>query len=275
LRGRARNGARGAAILLEVQLRKDHSKNLSWPLYWAATRARSSVNGGIVSLLVITTHLATERWATALLARVIPSLGHWAVIGPTTMARITAPVHARRDPESALLSGLIHAGSADQDLVPALATACSTLSPERGILIHDAIVSRLSKEAVRAFEAHMQRRGYQWQSEFALRHRAEGRAEGRTEGRVDGVRRTLIDVIESRGLRLDRTRRATIEACSDLRRLQGWTRRAATAEDIADVISVSRATRRLRKVRRPRSRSSAAATRGAGATRARSRPRTP
>jgi hypothetical protein len=202
-------------VIVEVQLRRRRHKELSWPLYWSAVRMR--VHGGAVCLVVITTRASVERWATATLTRVIPVAGRWLVIGPTTMARVVDAAAARRHPEAALLSALIHAGRDDADLAPAIAEACSTLPIDRGMLIQDLLASRLSRQALDALEVIMQKSGYVWKSDFARRHRS------------DGLRDGLLAVIESRGLVLSDAQLATIRACTDPELFQRWLRRAATA----------------------------------------------
>jgi hypothetical protein len=82
---------------------------------------RARVAGGPVWLVVITTRSAVEAWATHVLADVIPRAGGWSVVGPSSTRRITTQAAARRDPSAALLSAMIHAGSRDEDLVPAIA----------------------------------------------------------------------------------------------------------------------------------------------------------
>jgi hypothetical protein len=111
----------GSAFLVEVQLRRRRRKEWIWPLCWAAMHRQ--LRGGRVWLVVITTSLSVARWASRVLARVIPAAGGWVVIGPGTMSRITDRDEARRQPELALLSAFIHGGRDDLDLAPAV--ACS------------------------------------------------------------------------------------------------------------------------------------------------------
>jgi len=233
-----RTGPAGCGVILEVQLRTDRRKELSWPVYWAVMRAGSSVRGGAVVIVVITTRRATERWAIHTLAALLP-LGSWVVIGPSTMARIVDSATAKRDPEAAVLSAMIHAGRTDIDLVPAIVKACSTL---RGMLVHDVIT----------LEAQMQKTRYVWKSEFALRHQATGEArglrkglrKGRQEGRDEGARKILLAIVDRRQLVLSRAQRALVNDCRDFARLERWSVRAVTAVTTADIFASASPKRR-------------------------------
>jgi hypothetical protein len=61
---------------------------------------------------------------------------------------------------------------------------------------------------------------YEFQSEFAKKHQAEGRAEGRAEA--------VLDVLEARGVRASDEARARILACTDAAQLAAWVRKAGT-----------------------------------------------
>lgn len=124
----------GEGWIVEVQLQPDREKELSWLIYLAVVSARPVVRGGVVTIVVVTLCATTERWAIATLGKVIPKAGRWRVIGPMTMVRVTDPVEAAQHPELAILSGLILAGAKDdEDLVPAIAIALSTIRGERGM----------------------------------------------------------------------------------------------------------------------------------------------
>jgi hypothetical protein len=187
-------------------------------------------------LVVVTTSRSVERWATGVLAEVIPRCGTWLVIGPQTTARVVDPVVAGRDPEAALLSALIHAGHDDVDLAPAIAKACSTLPAQRGILFHDLLVTRLSAAALTVLEAHMIK-GYVWKSEFARTHRAEGRQEGRQDAFAEARQDALLAALSARDIATDDMQVAKIRACRELAVLDRWLRRAFAVTSAADVFA--------------------------------------
>ncbi|HEU4537582.1 MAG TPA: Uma2 family endonuclease [Polyangiaceae bacterium] len=71
--------------------------------------------------------------------------------------------------------------------------------------------------------------------------RAEGKAEGMAEGEVKGIAKgeakgkaeAVLEVLEARGLSVTAAQRAKVLGCTDLARLAGWLRQAATAEATA------------------------------------------
>ena len=71
--------------------------------------------------------------------------------------------------------------------------------------------------------------GYEWRSDFAKAHRAEGRAEGEAKA--------LLLVLEGRGIAVRNEVRKRVMSCVDSDQLEGWLRRAAVvdrAEDLLD-----------------------------------------
>ncbi|MEV6253638.1 MULTISPECIES: hypothetical protein [unclassified Nocardia] len=76
---------------------------------------------------------------------------------------------------------------------------------------------------------------YEYQSDFARKYVAQGRDEGRTEGRTEEAVRALLLVLEARGIVVGQKTRAEITGCTDLDRLESWTRKAATAESENDL----------------------------------------
>ncbi len=69
---------------------------------------------------------------------------------------------------------------------------------------------------------------YEYQSDFARRHVAQGRAEG-------GAHAVLV-VLSARGIAVPDDVRARISGCADLDLLDRWLASAVTARDISDVV---------------------------------------
>jgi hypothetical protein len=76
---------------------------------------------------------------------------------------------------------------------------------------------------------------YEYQSDFVRKYVHQGRAEGRAEGEAKGEAKALLAVLAARGLAVPDDARDRIAACTDLDQLEGWIRRAVTAESIADL----------------------------------------
>ncbi len=69
---------------------------------------------------------------------------------------------------------------------------------------------------------------YEYQSDFARRHVAQGRAEGWAHA--------VLLVLATRGLDMPEDVRARITACTEIARLDAWIARALTAASAADVV---------------------------------------
>ena len=68
---------------------------------------------------------------------------------------------------------------------------------------------------------------YQFKSEFANKHLNQGRAEGRAE--------SIIDVLETRGIKVPDADRARITTCQDIDQLTAWVRRAAPVTSVDEL----------------------------------------
>jgi hypothetical protein len=206
-------------IVVEVQLDEDKDKPFTWPVYVANLRARIRCP---VDLLVVTPDPKVARWASRRI-----ELGHRSslepfVVGPDGVPAITDPTVAARDPELAVLSAMAHGqGAVDEAIRVALAAlhAASTYADDRALLYSDLVLAALSGAARTALEELMTQ-GYEYQSDFAKRHRAQGAAEARA--------RDVVTFLEARGLAISAAQRERILACTDLDELDRWVRKAAT-----------------------------------------------
>jgi len=102
---------------------------------------------------------------------------------------------------------------------------CPRLTPR---LLHlDLITIALGDSARKAFEELMPQGTYEYQSDFAKKHRAEGRAEGRAE--------CVLAVLRARSLAVSPEQRERVLACSDLGVLGRWIEKAvvvASADEL-------------------------------------------
>ena len=62
--------------------------------------------------------------------------------------------------------------------------------------------------------------------------RAEGRAAGRAEGEAQGVRKSVLAVLEARGLHVPQQTRARLQACTDIETLDRLLVTAASIERV-------------------------------------------
>ncbi|MEV3923335.1 hypothetical protein [Actinomadura coerulea] len=80
---------------------------------------------------------------------------------------------------------------------------------------------------------------YEWQSEFAVTHRAEGYAEayaeGYAQGYAQGMAKALLLFLEARGLDVSEDVRARVEGCTDSEQIERWIRRAVSVDSAEDL----------------------------------------
>jgi len=73
---------------------------------------------------------------------------------------------------------------------------------------------------------------HEFRSDFASRYYRQGEA----DGEINGTRRMLLAVLVAREIEVSDRADSCIANCGDLRTLESWVRRAATADSIEDVI---------------------------------------
>lgn len=140
-------------------------------------------------------------------------------------------------PELAILAVLLQGEAPAPDLAMAALVAAGRLDPERGLLNTDLVLRALGDAAHKVMEALMSDTRYEYQSEFAKKYfgqglaegLAEGREEGREQGREEGreaMIRSLLRILDRRGLALSPDDRVRIESCADLSTLERWMDRA-------------------------------------------------
>ena len=152
------------------------------------------------------------------------------VIGPSAIPYVTDEAEAQRAPELAVLSVLAHAHEADAERIAAPALkAVATLASDFAMLYSEVIHEALSPAAKAALEKLMDIRNYEFKSEFAKKHRAEG---ARTARVAD-----LLAFLDARGLAVSEAERETIAACTDDATLTRWIRKAATVATVAEVFA--------------------------------------
>ena len=81
-------------------------------------------------------------------------------------------------------------------------------------------------------EAMMTAGTHEFRSDFASRYYRQGEA----DGEINGTRRMLLAVLVAREIEVSDRADSCIANCGDLRTLESWVRRAATADSIEDVI---------------------------------------
>lgn len=208
---------RAHGVIVESQQRFDGGKQYSWPAYIALLRLRHKC--GATLLVLCPDENSARRCAAPI------DMGHpnWVLepltVHPGMLPPITDPDEAARMPELAVLSAPAHAdGPHAKDVVGSVAAAIQTLSGDTGPLYHDYLMSRFSDAARKLLEDIVKIADYEWQSDFAKTHIAEGEAIGEA--------RFLLRILKNRGITVPDDVRERITTCTDTDQLERWGDRA-------------------------------------------------
>jgi hypothetical protein len=211
---RDRNDRPVTGVIVEVQLRADEDKLLSWPVYVTTLRAKLACRA---VLLVVAPEPGVAAWA-----RQPIEVGHPGFrLTPVVIEFDDVPWVRDRDaalrlPELAMLSVMAHP---ELEIAEVAVEAISQLPEDRRRLYLDVILMALPEAIRRILEARMQ--GYEYQSDFARKYygqgREDGRQEGRQEGWQDGLRAAVITLARTKLGKLSDAELAAIEAVSDQR----------------------------------------------------------
>jgi len=206
------------AIVVEVQLQKDERKPFTWPVYIAGLRARFECP---TCVLVVTPSEPVADWARTPIGLGPGSLVVPFVIGPKAVPIVRDIEAAKRDPELAVLSAMAHGkGDMAPEVALAALAAAAGLDEERALLYSDVIMASLSEASRTALEKLMATGNYEYQSDFAKTHRAQGNAEGEARG--------VLKFLEARGITVSADQKARILACTDIEVLDRWIRKAVS-----------------------------------------------
>ncbi|HEU5030640.1 MAG TPA: hypothetical protein VFV01_37400 [Spirillospora sp.] len=207
----------GHGVVVESQQRLDENKSFSWPAYLALLRLRHKC--GTTLLVLCPDENSARRCAAPI------DMGHpnWVLepltVHPGMLPPITDPAEAARIPELAVLSAPAHAdGPHASAVVSAVAAAIDTLTGDTGPLYHDYLRTLLSDAARKLLEDTVKTAGYEWQSDFAKAHIAEGEADA------------VLSVLETRGIPVSNDIRDKVVDCTDIDQLKRWVRRAVVID---------------------------------------------
>jgi hypothetical protein len=221
-------------IIVEVQLKVDPKKRLSWPAYVTVARA---IHGCPTDLLVVAPDPAVARWCTEPIEIGVPGF----TLRPPVLRRTAVPVVTDRDeaarrPELGVLSAMSHGDTEEgATIAAAVLPAIEGLDEDRARFYYDLVYNSLNEATRRALEAKM--KGYEYQSDFAKKYVAQGRAEGRAEGRVEEAARALLTVLRVRGIAVPDSARERILAQKDPELLESWLEKAAVVSSVNAILA--------------------------------------
>jgi hypothetical protein len=212
-------------IVVEVQRQEDPEKFFSWPSYvaWLRRRLRSEA-----CVLVVTQSERVANWASRTIV-----MGPGGFLQPLVLRPSFVPVvddidEARRAPELAVLSAIVHGGGHVETAVQvaiAAASAAHELARDQWLLYFGLIRAALTEAARKAFQMHPQ----------GTRFFDEALDQSFERGRASEKAADVMAVLEARGLAVSDVERARIQACGDIPTLDRWIRRAATVTSAEDL----------------------------------------
>ncbi|MFE1099963.1 hypothetical protein ACFW4K_05550 [Nocardiopsis alba] len=230
------------AVVIERQHGHDRGKRRSWPAYLVTLHVRLRCP---TVLLVLCPTDAVAAWCARPIRTGHPGFDLAPLtIGPGRTPKVTGVERARALPELAVLSARAH-GDDDPEALKAMVEALNSTAEENRTFYYDYVLAGLNEAARKELEGLMSVGTYEWQSDFARKYvgigREEGREEGLEEGREEGrayeAARSVITILESRGLTLTPHTRRRIETCTDLHTLEQWIPKAIEADTPEDLFT--------------------------------------
>ncbi|MGW0063987.1 hypothetical protein ACWDTT_29130 [Streptosporangium sandarakinum] len=221
-----------AAVIIEVQRRKDPGKPWSWPAYLATLRARLRCP---VLLLVISPRTDTAAWCAHPITLGHPGLTLTPlVLGPDQIPAITDPCQAQANPELAVLSALVHGdGATGEKILAAMLQGLDHIEFDQAQGYIDEVLAMLPVAARQILEAMMRTGTREYKSEYARHYFGQGKAQGIAEGEA----KMLLHVLAGRGIEVPEDARARILECTDPAQIERWGRRAGTVDTIDELFA--------------------------------------
>jgi hypothetical protein len=214
-------------IVVEVQGGVDKDKLFAWPAY--ATWLRRAMECEACVLVIAQTE-AVANWAARTIVIGPGGAFQPLVLRPSSVPVIEDVATAEQAPELAVLSAVSHGrGEVETAVRIALAAtiAAHGLGRDRFLLYFGLIRAALSEAARKAFQMHPQ--GAQFFDESQQRSFERGQAQGQAK--------TIVAVLEARGLAVTDEQRERILASTDPAELERWARKAAVVASTVELFA--------------------------------------
>ncbi|MFE4608518.1 hypothetical protein ACFRK5_09165 [Streptomyces niveus] len=229
-------------LAIEAQGKKDLAKPASWAYYLSYLHTKYQLPP---LLLVVCQDRATAEWA----ARPV-DIGppQWAaltlrplVAGPHNMPVITDAAEVRKDLALATLSLITHGADRDPDVILKAMTTALRETPED---ITNPIVELISQGLGNLPAAALWRKLVAvdlsfYKSPISEELRDEGRDEGLAKGRAQQGARSVLRVLEVRGIPVSDETLKRITGCDDVDLLERWMDRAITASSVEEIFETT------------------------------------
>ncbi|MFC4012752.1 hypothetical protein ACFOY2_36350 [Nonomuraea purpurea] len=265
----SRGGAKHV-IISESQSEPDNDKPASWAYYISYARIKFDCPA---TLLVISQKESTAKWARRPKAIGLPGhpslTVHPIVLGPDNVPKITDLAEASTDVVLTMFSALTHARSSEvAAILEALDVALTTVDTNSARYMAEQVEIGLGDTKARQiWRGLMTMQNYRYKSEFAEILRAEGEAigeargkalgealgeargkalgkalgealgeaRGKALGKALGEARSVLKILEERGVPVSESVRERIQNCTDPALLDQWLLRSlkvTTAEEL-------------------------------------------
>lgn len=221
-------------IIVEVQREKDKRKLFSWPAYQVNFRHRIKAP---TVLIVVCQNPAVAAWAAEPIETGQPGSDfRMQVLSPLNYPKLFENSKSGEFAERMVLGTLIHEKSEDiERLLIAAEAELAPLAEDKAKRYTEYMLGQLSEHPRTILEALMQQETYPYQSKLLADREAQGEARGEAKGRVEEATETLLELIETRGVRITANERRRIEDSGDLEQLRSWRKLAFTARSAADI----------------------------------------
>lgn len=213
-------------VIVEVQLRPDDRKHESWLAYLANLRARDHTPA---CLVVICPDRNTATWAAHPIQTGHPGLTLIPlVVGPDNTPVITKVAEAVGNIGLAAISAITHSNHPQiRTILTTLTEALDHIDPATAQRYAEYVTVALTGTAQSEMEQLMATQSFLYQGKYAQSLIAEGEARGEAK--------SLLLVLEARGVELSESEREKVLGCTDQQILAAWLKRASSAEKAEDV----------------------------------------
>ncbi|WP_416977686.1 hypothetical protein [Streptomyces sp. T028] len=232
----------GFLLAIEAQTKKVSGKGASWAYYVSYLHAKFNLP---VLLVAVCRNHPTAAWAAGPFEC---RVGPWKtqvtspfVLGPDTVAPITDESEVARQPALATLSAIVHSESQDiaailELLARGMRSFDKATAKYWSELVEIGLENTPARDTWRKLEkmviTYFPGRGTVFEEAYL-----DGKAKGMAEGMAEGEAKSVLRVLEGRGLPVSDELRERIVTCTDLDLLDDWLGRVGTVERAEELLA--------------------------------------
>lgn len=223
-------------IIVESQTEEDREISYRWPYYATFLHTKHKCQ---VMLVVVTSRQKTAEWARKPITigpPGIPCVQTYAIVlGPDNTPAVTSLNQARDDVAFAALAAMTQSRTQDfSGILEVLHIALSEIDRESAAVLSEFTEAGLGDTPAREFWRKLMAASvYPYPSQLRL----QGREEGREEGRAEGQAKSIIAVLDDRGISMEDADRERILGCAEPETLGTWLHRSLRISAIAELFA--------------------------------------